>query len=345
MTMKLLAEGKGKLLGWHDPDEHRKWVLEEKSRKLVDKRMTAAEAVAEFVKDGDYIASGGFGHIRVSMELIYEIVRQKKRDLKMAGKTAVHDSDILTAAGCVSELEVAYTFGHEVRGLSPASRRAVQTGKTKVCAEISNAGYQWRFLAGMMGLPFVPSRNMLGTDTFEKSSAKMVEDPFSGKPICLIPAANPDVVMIHVHRADKFGNAQIDGILVEDFELARSSRRLIVTAEEIVDESVIREEPSRTAIPFFLVDAVVESPFGSHPCLMPYRYYFDEPHMAEWLRVSKTDEGVSAYLDKYVFGVSSFAEYLELNGGVDRMRRLERVENYKESLEELLNEAKQERGK
>lgn len=281
--MGILEEGQGKLLGWRDPDENRAWVLHNKSRKLVDKRISAEQAVATFVKDGDFLAMGGFGHVRVSMILVYEMIRQKKRHLKMAGKTAVHDSDVLIAAGCVDEIEVAYTFGHELRGLSPASRRAAETGKLKVISEISNAGYQWRFLAGMMGLPFMPSRTMLGTDTLRQSSAKVVIDPFSGKPVCLIPAAYPDVVMIHVPRCDKYGNCQIDGILVEDFELARCARRLIITTEQVVDEQEIRDHPDRTVIPFFLVDAVVEAPFGSHPCLMPYLYYFDENHIAEWL--------------------------------------------------------------
>lgn len=330
--MSLLKEGKGKLLGWRDPDENREWVFRNKSRKLLDKRMTAAEAVEKFVADGDFVALGGFGHIRVPMSLIYETIRQEKRDLKLAGKTAVHDSDVLTAAGCVSEIEVAYTFGHEIRGLSPASRRAVESGKVKVCSEISNAGYQWRFLAGMMGVPFIPTRNMLGTDTLEKSSAKVIEDPFSGKPVCLVPAAYPDVAMIHVHRCDKYGNCQIDGALVEDFELARCARKLIITTEEVIDEEVIRDHPDRTSIPFFTVDAVVEVPYGSHPCLMPYMYYFDEHNIAEWLQKSKTDDGVKEYLDKYVYGVKNFEEYLEVAGGKKRMEHLGKVENYIEAL-------------
>ena len=132
----------------------------------------------------------------------------------------------------------------------------------------------------MMGIPFIPSRNMLGTDTLKHSACKVVEDPWSGKPVCLIPAAQPDVAMFHVPRCDIYGNAQIDGIIVEDFELARAARRVIITTEEIVEEAVIRNEPSRTMIPFYVVDAVCEVPHGAHPTLMPYLYFFDEDHMA-----------------------------------------------------------------
>ena len=324
--MEILREGMGELVGWRDPDEHRRWVQENKSRELKDKQMTIAEVVKKFVKDGEFLAMGGFGHVRVSMAIVYEIVRQGKRGLTMAGKTAVQDIDILVAAGCVDRVEVAYAFGHELRGLSPASRRAVESGKCRVLAETSNACYQWRFLAAAMGIPFIPSRNLMGTDTFEKSSAKIARDPWSGKPVCLLPACYPDVAILHVHRCDRFGNAQIDGILVEDYELARAARRLILTTEEIVDDDYMRLNPDRTAIPFFLVDAVCEAPYGAHPCLMPHRYYFDEQHIHEWLTVSKTEKGVQEYFERYVYGVADFMDYLERVGGVRKLEELRRTE-------------------
>jgi glutaconate CoA-transferase subunit A len=330
--MEILKEGKGELLGWHAPDEARDWVLKNKSRELKDKTMTVKEAVSRFVHDGYFIASGGFGHIRVSMAIVYEIIRQNKRNLAMAGKTAVHDIDILVGSGCVNRAEVAYCFGHELRGLSSASRRMVENGQCKVVAETSNAGYQWRFLAGMMGIPFIPSRNLLGTETGDYSSCKVVKDPFTGKPINLIPAAYPDVAFIHVHRCDMYGNAQIDAILVEDFELSRCARRLIITTEEIIDNKIIRKEPWRTAIPFLVVDAVVQVPYGSHPCEMPGMYYYDEEHIAEWLNLSRTQEGVEEYLNKFVFGVDSFDDYLKLCGGTKKLNYLKRREFLKEPM-------------
>jgi acyl CoA:acetate/3-ketoacid CoA transferase alpha subunit len=331
--VEILAEGHGELLGWHDPDENREWVRTHKPRALVDKRMTVREAVERYVHDGDYLAMGGFGHIRTPMALVYEIIRQRRRNLAVAGKTAVHDIDILIGAGCVSRVEVAYAFGHELRGLSPAGRRAVESDQCRVVAEISNGGYQWRFLAGMMGIPFIPSRNMLGTDTFEKSACKVARDPWSGKPVCLIPAAYPDVAIFHVPRADMYGNAQIDGILVEDFELARAARRVIVTTEEIVDNERIRAEPWHTVIPFYVVDAVCEVPYGAHPCQMPYLYFFDEEHIGEWLRLSRTPEGTEDYFARYVYGVSDFEAYLELVGGVRKLSYLRRVERLQERMQ------------
>jgi len=330
MSMNILEQGQGELVGWHDPDEHRRWVRDNKTRELVDKRMSVSQAVERFVPDGALVALSGFGHIRIPMALVYEMIRQARKDLTIAGKTAVHDIDVLIGAGCVSRVEVAYAFGHEMRGLSPSGRRAVESGKTKVVAEISNAAYQWRFLAAAMGIPFMPARTMLGTDTFRKSSAKAVTDPWSGKPICLVPACYPDVGLFHVHRCDRYGNAQLDGILVMDYELARSCRRLVITAEEIVDDDVIRNEPGRTTIPYFLVDAVCHVPYGSHPGLMPYEYHFDEDHIRMWLSTSKTEAGAKEYLDRYVYGAKDFDHYIELIGGRNRMDFLNRVELYKD---------------
>ena len=325
--MKILAEGKGELIGWRDPDENRAWIREHKPRGLTDKRMSVSEAVEQFVHDGDYLAVGGFGHIRTPMALIYEVIRQKKRELVVAGKTAVHDIDLLIGGGCVRKVECAYAFGHELRGLSPCGRRAVESGQVQVVAELSNATYQWRFLAGMMGIPFIPVRSLAGTDTFAHSSAIQVTDPWSGKPIVLIPAAYPDVTFMHVPRCDRFGNAQIDGIPVEDFELGRASRRLILTTEQIVEDDFVRREPSRTDIPYYIVDAVCEVPFGAHPTQMPYLYFFDEPHIRGWLTQSKTAAGTQAYLEKYVYGVTDFNGYLDLIGAkhLDDLRSLEQM--------------------
>jgi 3-oxoacid CoA-transferase subunit A/glutaconate CoA-transferase subunit A len=324
--MDVIESGEGALVGWHDPDEARRWVQQNKRRDLVDKRMPVAEAVKKFVADGSFLAMGGFGHIRVSMAAVYEMIRQRKRNLTIAGKTAVHDSDILIGSSVVDKIEVAYSFGHELRGLSPASRRAVETGKCKVLGEISNAGYQWRFLAASMGVPFMPSRTMLGTDTLKKSSAKVVKDPFSGKPICLLPACYPDVTFIHVPRCDIYGNAQVDGIMIEDYELARAARRLVITTEKIIDTEEIRSTPWRTSIPHFLVDAVVDVKYGSHPCQMPLEYFFDEEHIGEWLSMSKTDDGAKEYFEKYVHETEDFGAYLELVGGERKMNYLRDVE-------------------
>jgi acyl CoA:acetate/3-ketoacid CoA transferase len=155
---------------------------------------------------------------------------------------------------------------------------------------------------------------MLGTDMIKYSAAKVVEDPFSGLKVCLLPALILDVAIIHVHRADRFGNAQIEGITGFAAEMARAAKRLIISTEEIVPTDDIRKYPDRTIIPYYLVDAVVHTPFGSHPGEMAYMYGRDEPVIREWVESSKTVEGAKVYLDKYVYGVANHQEYMKLIG-------------------------------
>jgi len=122
------------------------------------------------------------------------------------------------------------------------------------------------------------------------------------------------------------GNAQIDGITIEDSDLARAAKRLVITTERVVDEEEIRREPDRTVIPYYLVDAVCEVPYGSHPGNMPGLYYSDEEHMAGWLTLSRTEEGAREYLERYVFLVDDFSDYIELVGGQKKMEYLRRLE-------------------
>ena len=176
------------------------------------------------------------------------------------------------------------------------------------------------------GGPFIPIRTMLGTDTFRHSAAKVVECPFTGTKVGVVPACNPDVAMIHVTRCDRYGNAQIDGITALDLEAARASRRVILTTEELVDADAIRREPWRTVIPYYLVDGVVEAPWGSHPSNVPGRYYIDEEFMREWVQSSKTPEGTEGFLHKYIYGVPDFEGYLQAIGGGARLKRLADLE-------------------
>ncbi len=309
--MNVLEEGLGKMLQPPDINAFRE-LNRQKPKALIDKRMTEAEAVSKFVHDGDYIGTELYGTVRCPQSLVNEIVRQGKKDLSVAGQ-GVFELDMLLAAGLVKALDHTY-IGLEVYGISNCLRREVESGRIEHCVEWSNAGIAWRFKAAAMGIPFIPTRSMLGTDTLKYSAAKVVEDPFTGDPIALLPALILDVGMIHVHRADKHGNAQIDGISGFAFELARASKRLLISAEEIVSTEEIRKHPDRTIIPYYLVDAVIHAPFGSHPGEMCYVYERDEPHIKSWVEASKTPETAQAYLEKYIYGPSDHQEYLNLVG-------------------------------
>lgn len=309
--MNVIASGIGELIQPPDMDAFREWNRS-KSKALVDKRMSEQEAIARFVHDGDYVGTELYGTVRAPMSLCRELIRQGKKDLRLAGQ-GVMELDLIIAAGLVKKLDFTY-IGLEVYGVSNALRRAVESGQIEQVVEWSNGGITWRFKAASMGVPFIPVRAMLGTDTFKYSAAKAVECPFTGETVCLLPALILDVGIIHVHRADKYGNAQIDGISGFAFEMSRACRRLIISTEQIVPEEEIRRNPDRTVIPYYLVDAVVEAPFGSYPGEMCYLYERDEEGIKEWVEASSTAEGAQAYLDRYVHGVKNHQEYLELIG-------------------------------
>ena len=317
--MNVIQEGLGPLLQPPDLEAFRE-LNRAKPRALLDKRMTEAEAVRRFIHDGDYIGTELYGTVRCPQSLVNEIVRQGKKELRVAGQ-GVYELDILLAAGLVKALDHTY-IGLEVYGLSHCLRREVESGRVEHCVEWSNAGIAWRFKAAAMGVPFIPTRSMLGTDTLKHSAAVVVEDPFGGEPIALLPALILDVGLIHVHRADQFGNAQIDGISGFAFEMARASKRLIISTEKIIPTDRIREQPEKTLIPYYLVDAVVEAPFGSHPGEMCYLYERDEPQIKQWVEASRIPETAQAYLEKYIYNLKDHQEYLELIGS-DRLQTLQ----------------------
>ncbi len=309
--MQILQEGRGELIQPFNLDEFREWNRK-KTRKLIDKRMTEAEAVRKFVYDGCYLGTELYGTVRAPMTLVREVVRQGKKDLRLCGQ-GVTEADLLLAAGLIKKLDITY-IGLEVYGTSAALRREVESGRVETCVEWSNGAITWRMKAAAMGVPFLPTRSMLGTDTLEYSAAKVVEDPFTGIKVALLPALILDVALIHVHRADKYGNCQVDGISGFALEMSRAAKRVIISAEEIISDEEIRKNPDRTAIPYYLVDAVVHAPFGSHPGEMAYIYGRDEEQIREWVVASKTPEDAQAYLEKYIHNLPDHQAYIDLIG-------------------------------
>jgi glutaconate CoA-transferase subunit A len=302
-----------------------------KPRALAVKSMSVRDAVSRFVHDGSYLAIGGFGCNRIPTAVCHEILRQKKQDLRFAGHTATHDFQILCAGNLtgrgrtLAAVDIAYIIGLEARGLSPHARRVMESGEVQI-TEWTNYSLAVRLQAAAMGVSFLPTRTMLGTDTFRHSAGKIIECPFTGEKFIALPALYPDVAAIHVHEADCFGNSRIVGTSVADVELARAAKRLIITCERLIPDDEIRRDPTRTAIPFFCVDAVCEVPYGSYPGNMPGEYFSDEEHVRRWLEVERDPESFNRFLDEYIFGVRDFSEYVQKCGGLPRMQELRRQE-------------------
>jgi glutaconate CoA-transferase, subunit A len=329
LEFKNTGDPQGELFMSPDVDAARAF-FQQKSRAMTDKRMSVQAAVEQFIQDGDYIAIGGFGSVRIPTAVMHELVRRRKKGLGLAGHCSTHDFQILAAGGCIDRCDISYVVGLEMRGLSPHARRYMESGAVRM-AEWSNAGLAWRYKAAAMGIPFLPARVMLGSDTARFSPAVEITCPYTGQKLLTVPALFPDVGIIHVHQADMYGNAQIDGISIVDFDLARASKRLILTAERIVSTDAIRSEPGRTAIPFWLVDAVCLVPGGSYPGEMPYEYTSDEQHFAEWLAAERSEDTFKEFMDRFIYNTHDFEEYLELACGEGRMAELRRAEPLKRS--------------
>ncbi len=315
-SIPIVAEGEGSFIQPIDPEGFREWNRT-KNKKLVDKMMTDEETIEKFVKSGDYIGFELYGTVRCPMTLTRALVRSGKTDFRIVGQ-GVHELDLLFAMDMVREIDFTY-IGLEVYGVDSNVRRAVESGRVKNIVEWSNAAITWRFKAAAMGIPFLPTKSMLGTDTLRRSAAKVIECPFSGDKVALIPALVIDVGFIHVARADKCGNCQIDGISGFALEMSRACKYLIVSAEEIIDTEDIRKSPDKTIIPYYLVDAVVHAPYGSWPGEMAGYYDRDEDHYRMYVEKQKTEEGMQAYVKEWCLDLPDHQALID-KVGMDRLK-------------------------
>ena len=297
------------------------------------KLIPLSEAVAQFVRDGDTVYAAGFTHL-IPFAAGHEIIRQRKCELVLARATPDLIYDQMVAAGCARKVIFSY-MGNPGVGSLRVVRSAIEKG-TLEWEEYSHFGMISRLQAGAAGLPFMPM-NQTGASDLERAnpSIRRIADPYSGREVVTVPALNPDVAIVHVQRADASGNSHLWGILGEQKEAAFASKRVIVTAEEIVDESVIRSDPNRTIIPGFIVSAVCQVPYASHPSYSQGYYDRDNEFYLRWDKISESAEAVKAYLDEWVYGVKDRAEYWQKLGKDVHKRlkvkpRLSEVINYGE---------------
>lgn len=302
------------------PDEAREKLVN-KDKSMRDKRMTLKQAVGQFIKDGDNVGIGGFVNIRQPIAITHEMVRHGFKDLTLSWQSAGMAPDYLAGAMMlapdkfsIKRIELAY-WGHESFGLSPMLRYLAERGLTEL-EDWSNYNMSARFKAGSMGLPFIPTRGPIGGDIVKTSRTKMMDCPFTGRPIALLPASNPDVAIIHVQAADMYGNCIIRGTDCTCAEIAMASARTIVTCEQLVDHELVVRNPKDVMIPFLAVDAIVEVPFGAYPGACRRHYYFDGEHIrkfhaaAEAMRKGDKSDLLQAYYDEYIYGVETFGEFM-----------------------------------
>ena len=290
----------------------------------MSKLLSLSEAIAKYVHDGDTVYAAGFTHL-IPFAAGHEIIRQGKKDLTLARATPDLIYDQMVAAGCAKKVIFSY-MGNPGVGSLRIVRSAIEQGKLE-WEEYSHFGMITRLQAGASGLPFLPM-NQTGVVDLETSNPniKRISDPFGGKDVVVVPALNPDVAIVHVQRSDANGNAHLWGIIGEQKEAAFAAKKVILTAEEIVDESVIRSDPNRTMIPGIVVSAVCHVPFACHPSYAQGYYDRDNEFYLAWDKVSESADLTRQYLDEWVYGVKDREEYWEKLGS-ETHKRLEVPQN------------------
>ena len=283
----------------------------------MSKLMTTKDAVSNFISDGDFLYIGGYV-CRPPFSAIHEIIRQRKKDLTITRSNAADDFDMLIGAGAVQRF-IGTFLSLGVYGLGRCFRRSIEKSiphKIEM-EEYTNLSLPMMLMAGSYGMPFVPVRDMAGSDLSRQKAFlgdnkfKMIDSPFDGKPVMLVPALNPDIAIIHVQQADELGNAQIWGIGGDCQVGANAAKKVIISCERIVDRETIGKDPSRTIVPAFKVVAVTEEPFGAHPGYTPGFYDVDFGFGYQYQQASNTVEGFENFLTEWVYDREDRNAYIQ----------------------------------
>jgi len=295
----------------------------------MSKLIPLSEAISKYVSDGDIVYAAGFTHL-IPFAAGHEIIRQDKKDLTLARATPDLIYDQMVAAGCARKVIFSY-MGNPGVGSLRIVRSAIEHGKLE-WEEYSHFGMITRLQAGASGLPFLPM-NQTGATDLEKANPniKRIPDPYGGKDVIVVPALHPDVAIVHVQRSDENGNAHLWGIIGEQKEAAFAAKKVILTAEEIVDESIIRSDPNRTMIPGIVVSAVCHVPYACHPSYAQGYYDRDNEFYLAWDKISESAEATKQYLDEWVYGVKDRNEYWQ-KLGAETHKRLRIEAQYSERI-------------
>lgn len=276
------------------------------------KVMTMKEAISKFVHDGDTAYLAGFTHL-IPFAAGHEIIRQRRKDLTLCRATPDIIYDQMIAAGCARKLVFSYA-GNPGVGSLRCFRRALEKGQPRglEIEEYTHFGLSGRLFAGATHMPFLPLRSNLGSDLpAHNPNLRSVVDPYTEEEVSVVPPLNPDVAVVHVQRADAMGNAHIWGIVGEQKDAAFAAKRVILSAEEIVPEDVIRSDPNRTLIPDFIVSAVVHEPWCAHPSYTQGYYDRDNEFYVQWDEITKEHDSTMGYLEEWVYGLEDRAEYVK----------------------------------
>ncbi|WP_304511743.1 CoA transferase subunit A [Desulfobacula sp.] len=299
----------------------------------LNKVIPLKRAIEQYVKNSSHISIGGFTINRNPMAAVYEIIRQKISDLHLYAHSNGTGLDELIGAGCVSKLEIAYAGNGKAAPTCIRFAQAVQNNEILV-EDYSNYMMSLRFMAGAMGLPFLPTLSGFGSDiltkwglskSMRKSDPKIVDEklivmdnPFGNwtgaSKVLLVPAINPDVTIIHVQKADATGTCSIQGLAFADIEQVKASKHVIITCEKLVKKEELRQNPDLNQIPFIHVSAVCHVPLGAYPTAVFGHYDYDSQYLRRFAIAAKNQDKFKKYQDKYIYGAKDHEAFLDIIG-------------------------------
>lgn len=255
---------------------------------------TAADLAAA-IPDGATIALAA-DYSGCALAVVRELVRRKARNLKLIGCPQLGlQGDILIGAGCVDAVEAA-AIGLGELGIAPAFNRIYREGRLSVtestCPAI-HSGMQ----AAEKGIPFLPVASVIGSDLIAaRPDWKVIDDPFGGGKILLVPAIRPDVALFHTPRADVAGNVWI-GVRRELMVMAHAAKQTLVTVEEISAGSLLRDELAAPGtIPALYVTRVALIPDGARPSGLFGRYAEDQRWVAAYAEAARSEAGFAEFI-------------------------------------------------
>jgi glutaconate CoA-transferase subunit A len=270
------------------------------------KVMSMARAVEEFVPDGATVAMGVALEPLIPFAAGHELIRQGRRDLELVGPISDALFDQLIGAGCVRRVTAAWV-GNVSEGLGHCYRRACEQGVPRLIEvhDHTNFSIALALWAAAWSSPYIPTRTLLGSDILERNPGLALDGD-----VVRVHALRPDVAIVHVQRCDAQGHAHAWGPLGIAEEAGLAAERVIITCEELVDESSLLRHPNRILYPETKVVAVVHEPGGAHPS--PVQGYFNRDHgfFRDYAAASRTPEGFDAWLKRWVLEVPDRATYL-----------------------------------
>src|SRR5258705_7510386 len=287
----------------------------------MSKLVSMREAIADLASEGSSVALGLQLEQMIPFAAGHEIIRQKKRNLRLIGPISDILFDQLIGAGCVKDVVAAWV-GNVMMGSAYNFRRATEQGNLGTPGEkltvfnMTNFSLALALQAGALGVPFLPTRTAMGSDVPKGNHFfYQIISPFEPKETLLaVRAIVPDVAIVHVQRADKNGNAHCWGNFGVMLEGVRAAKKVIVVVEEIVEPDVIDRYPNRTLVPGFMVSAVVHCPYGAHPSPVQGYHNRDNAFFRHYHQQTKTKPDSDAWLERWVYSVPDRRAYMNQLG-------------------------------